>query len=127
MKHLLAVFACGVLLAFGSVGLAGAQDPLDQTCDATNTSNSPTCNSRTPDNPLIGPNGLLEKVTNLVALVAGIAAVIMIMIGGFRYITANGDAQAAATAKKTIFAAVIGLIVIVAARSLLVFVLRRLT
>lgn len=128
MRRLLSIFLCGLLLAVGSVGFASAQDPLDQTCDTVDArTSSATCDARTTDNPLTGPNGLLEKITNIVAIVAGFAAVIMIMVGGFRYITANGDSQSATNARKTVLAAIIGLIIIVAARSLIVFVLRRIT
>lgn len=131
MKKMTVMLFGGLLLAFGAVGSVSAAnyDPLKPACDATqNNTQSATCNSEnTTSNPLTGTKGLLEKITNIVAIVAGFAAIIMIMIGGFRYITANGDAQSATNARKTVLAAVIGLIVIVAARSLIVFVLRRIS
>jgi hypothetical protein len=66
------------------------------------------------------------NVTHIIALVAGIAAVILIIIGGLRYITANGDSNNINSAKNTILNALIGLVVIVAAQAIIAFVVDRL-
>lgn len=58
---------------------------------------------------LIG--GIRLVVNGFLALIAMIA-VIFILIGGIKYITSQGDEDAAAAAKNTILFAVIGLIVI---------------
>jgi choline-glycine betaine transporter len=128
MRRLLVVAFAGMLLSFSGTGLVYAQNPLDQACDTLEDQSVST--SCTPDgtkNPLTGADGLLAKIADVVAIIAGIAAVIMVLIGGFRYITANGDAQSATTARRTVLAAVIGLIVIVASWSIISFVLRRIS
>lgn len=128
MRRLLFVVFGSLLLSFSGMGLAYAQNPLDPVCNnLPDPSVSPSCTPDGAENPLTGANGLLAKIANVVAIVAGIAAVIMVLVGGFRYITANGDAQSAATARRTVLAAVIGLVVIVASWSIISFVLRRLT
>ena len=48
----------------------------------------------------------------IVSIIAGIAAVIMMMVGGFMYITSNGDAGKATTGRNTIIYAVVGLLII---------------
>jgi len=116
-------------LGYVQVAHAGNNDPLNPACDQltpTERAKSPTCNARTDENPLTGTNGLLMDVANIVALVAGIAAVIMIIVGGFRMITANGDAQGFASARSTVLGAIIGVIIIIAARSLVLLILERL-
>ena len=130
MKRLALLLLTGFVLALpisGGVAVVYAQNPLDPACDTLeDPSQSPSCSPDGTDNPLTGADGLLALISNIIAFVAGVAAVIMIMIGGFRYITANGDAQSATNAKKTVFAAAIGLLVIAASWSIITFVLRSL-
>jgi len=52
----------------------------------------------------------------------GIIAVIVILYGGFRWLTAAGNEDRVAKAKKTVIAGVIGLIVILAAFAIVTFV-----
>ncbi len=52
----------------------------------------------------------------------GLVAVVMILIGGFQWMTAGGNEEKVAGAKKIISAAVIGLIVILLAWAIVIFV-----
>lgn len=54
----------------------------------------------------------LESILNTVYMWGGIVAVIVIVIAGFLYVTANGDAQHIQRAKNALMGAVIGLIII---------------
>lgn len=69
----------------------------------------------------------VADVLNTVYMVAGIVAVIVIIIGGIRYTTSNGDAANVKSAKNTILYAVIGLIVIIMAAAITQFVVQRTT
>lgn len=51
-------------------------------------------------------------IINALLALAGIVAIIFIVIGGVRYLTSQGDEDAVALAKNTIIYAVIGLLVI---------------
>lgn len=66
---------------------------------------------------------IIQTVINAILFVVGIVAVIMIIIGGFRYVASGGDSSAAAAAKNTILYAVIGLVVAIAAFAIVNFVL----
>lgn len=66
---------------------------------------------------------LVSNVLNILSFVVGAAAVITIIIGGLRFITANGDPQGTATARQMIIYSVIGLIVALAAQGIVQFVL----
>lgn len=66
------------------------------------------------------------RVTNLVTYIAGIIAVITIMIGGFLYLTSNGDASKANEAKNVILFSIVGIVVVVIARFIILFVITRL-
>lgn len=92
----------------------------------SDAANSAVCGSKTNQNPISGSGGLLLNITNIVAYVAGAAAVIIIIVSGIRYITSGGDSNAIASAKNTIAGALIGLVVIVLARTLITYVIMQL-
>src|SRR5690606_7974830 len=70
-------------------------------------------------------SNLVATAVNIISWVVGVAAIIMILIGGFKSITANGDSNALTSAKHTILSALIGLVVAVMAQMLVRFVLNR--
>lgn len=61
------------------------------------------------DQSLLG--GVLKDVINVMLYMAGAIAVIMIVVGGIRYITSDGDPGAAGKAKNTIIYAIVGIVV----------------
>ena len=65
----------------------------------------------------------VETVLNSIYVIAGVVAVIMIIIGGIRYTTSNGDSTHVKSAKDTIFYSVIGLVVIIMASAITNFVI----
>jgi hypothetical protein len=65
----------------------------------------------------------LKIIVNVLLFLLGSIAVIMIIIGGIRYTTSNGDASNTKAAKDTILYAVIGLVVAVMAYAIVNFVL----
>ncbi len=60
-------------------------------------------------------------------MVIGIVAVVMIMVGGFKYVTAGGDSSNITSAKHTIIYALIGLVIVAMAQFLVQFVLDKAT
>ncbi len=69
-------------------------------------------------------NGDVAALLNAVYIVAGIVAVIAIVVGGVRYVVSNGDAAGVKAAKNTIMYAVAGLIVVIAAAAITDFVIK---
>lgn len=115
------------------VGLASAQtNLLDEACrnapaDSTLCRDDDETRGQSPeDNRLVGPNGILNRIAQLIAYVSGIAGIILILIGGFRYITASGDSNNINTAKNTILYAIVGLAVAATTQSIIAFVLNKL-
>ncbi len=76
--------------------------------------------------PAIG-DAQVSDVLTTVYIAAGIVAVIVIIIGGIRYTTSNGDAANIKSAKNTILYSVVGLIVIIMAASITQFVIQQTT
>ena len=89
---------------------------------------STTCET-TADGKTAGDkvDSLVTNVINIVSLIVGVAAVIMIMVGGLRYITSNGDSGQVGNAKNTILYAVVGLVVVALAQVIVRFVVSKAT
>jgi hypothetical protein len=89
--------------------------------NATHTSNSAICqDSQNPGkNPLTGTNGVILKVADIIAVVAGVAAVIIIILGGLRLIQSGGNPENIAGARRSIIYALVGIVVIVLSRVIL--------
>lgn len=58
---------------------------------------------------------IIMRIIQILLAIAGLVAVIFLIIGGFRYITAGGNEETAEAAKKTITNAIIGIVVIILA------------
>jgi hypothetical protein len=65
--------------------------------------------------------GIFAGVSNALIFLVGAVSVIMIIVGGLRYVLSNGDAKQTESAKNTILYAVIGVIVAVAAYAIVSF------
>jgi cytochrome bd-type quinol oxidase subunit 2 len=72
-------------------------------------------------------NSIIETVINIFSLVVGVVAVIMIIIGGLKYITSSGDSGNITGAKNTILYAIVGLVVVALAQIIVRFVLTEAT
>lgn len=79
-----------------------------------------------------GSNGtglfsIIKSVIQTMLFIAGIVAIIVIIIGAIRYITSSGDQSHVKSAKDTILYAVIGLVVAIMAFAIVGFVMDRIT
>mgnify|MGYP000872202657 CR=1 FL=1 len=72
-------------------------------------------------------NSIVEDVINIFSWIVGVVSVIMVIFGGFRYITSGGDAGKVTSAKNTIVYALVGLVVAALAQVLVLFVLGKVT
>ena len=69
-----------------------------------------------PGGPVTGVNSASQLITRIIEIllaIAGLLAVIFLIVGGFRYITAGGNEETAEAAKKTITNAIIGIVIII--------------
>ena len=70
-------------------------------------------------------NAQIQNITNTMLLVIGVVAVIMLIVGGFRYVLSNGNEKAISGAKDTILYAIIGIVVALLSYAIVNFVLGR--
>jgi uncharacterized membrane protein len=86
------------------------------------TSSNGTCTSSGPS-----LDNLIAQIVNVFSILVSIVAVIMIMVGGFKYITSGGDSSKVGSAKSTIVYAVIGLVIVALAQVIVKFVIKTAT
>lgn len=72
------------------------------------------------------PRVMVSRVINIILGFLGIIAVVIILYGGFLWMTAMGDESKIETAKKLILAGVIGLVIILMAFGIAQFVINAL-
>lgn len=88
-----------------------AKQCIDQGLAASGTSSTPNSLS-----------SVLTTVTDILLFLMGAISVIMIIVGGIRYATSQGDQTQMQSAKNTILYAVIGVVVSIAAYAIVSFV-----
>lgn len=93
--------------------------PADDAC-AGITAAGGTCDSG--DAAKAGFEKIITTVIDILSVIVGAAAVIMIIIGCFRYVISGGDSSGVSGAKNTIMYAIIGLIVVLFAQVIVAFV-----
>lgn len=119
-----------IALIIGFVILAhpvSAFDVLEDPCKAA--PQSATCKSiaqQKTEDRIVGPNGILTKIAQVIVFIAGAASVVVVTIAGAKYAFANGDSNSIASAKDTILYALIGLMVTIFSQLIVSFVLTRL-
>jgi hypothetical protein len=89
--------------------------------------NNSGCSNLALGNPESALNKFITRLVNLFSVVVGIVAVVMIIIGGFRYIISGGDSSSVTDAKNTILYAIVGLIIVAISQFLVRFVLSQAT
>jgi hypothetical protein len=70
-------------------------------------------------------NKYATLIVNLLSVVIGFVAVIMIIFGGFKYITSGGSSEKVTGAKNTILYGIIGLVIVALAQVIVQFVLHK--
>ena len=126
IASLLIALSFPVLVA---VPAAGAWSPFGGV-DCSKAPNSAVCadkdNTNNPLLPSPGDKGIIMKVVDILAIIAGIAAVIMIIVAGLGFVQANGNPEAITGARRTIIYSLVGVVVIILGRELIFLVMSRL-
>jgi hypothetical protein len=74
-----------------------------------------------------GVSNIIKTAVGILSIIAGIVAVIMVIISGFRYMTSAGDSGKIASAKNTLIYALVGLAIAALAQFLVHFVITQAT
>ena len=72
---------------------------------------------------LFGDAGVFKQITNTILYIVGVIAVIVLIIGGIRYLISGGDSKKVTDAKNTVLYAIIGLIIALLSFAIVNFVI----
>jgi hypothetical protein len=142
IKNLLSISLVSLLMAFSVSSLVVTGNAYALDCPDTLPSNQKSeceicrgaggteytngkCTTGNGGDPETQVSKLVADIINIFSWVVGIAAVIMIMVGGFKYITSTGDSGNVTSAKNTILYAIIGLVIVALAQIIVRFVLNK--
>ena len=81
------------------------------------------------ENLMVGnasPEDIVVSIINWVLGILALIAVVMILVGGFKWMTAGGNEEKVEGAKKLLIAAIIGLVIILAAWGISVYAINNL-
>ena len=121
IRMFMAAFAVFLGLGSAMVPALASATPKSTVCSALGS--NATCTKNSGNGTSL--NSVVKAIINVLSIVIGIVAVIMIMVGGFRYITSGGDSNNITSAKNTILYAIVGLVVVALAQALVQFVLNK--
>lgn len=112
---ILAFFAVGSLATVAVAPQASAFNPFGA---CKGDSSSQVCKASSSNNM----GALVSNITSVLLWAIGAVSVIMIVIGGFKYVTSNGDSNSIQSAKNTILYSAIGLAVAILGQGIVIFV-----
>lgn len=123
LKNIILTLAVS-LFGFSLIGAgnAGALSPSPVVASASKTAacaglteldNTQDCNNKGA-----GVTNIVAAAVKILSFIAGIAAIIMVLISGFKYITSGGDAGKVSSAKNTLIYALVGIAVAAVAQVL---------
>lgn len=109
--------------AMAATGDANQTSAQEEACKGIGgTYNGTTCSVGTSN---VDPASIVKKIIEIFSWVVGAVAVIMVIFGGFRYVTSGGDNAKVTSAKNTILYALIGLIVVALSQVIVIFVFNK--
>lgn len=130
MKKILLGFT-GLIISLGLFAMparvyAGPFDAArDTACEGLefNEGDSTSCDDSDGDKV----NSTVTNIINIASLVVGVVAVIMVIVGGLKYVTSQGDSGGITSAKNTIIYAIVGLVIVALSQVIVRFVVDRST
>lgn len=131
------LLAMGIVATIGGAPVAFAadacdKDPKSAACEVQKGVNRSGGNDQAKN---CGPSGakrvcgledFIQSIINILLFVIGAVSVIVIIIGGIRYVLSAGDSSQVTAAKNTVLYAVVGLIVAIMAYAIVDFVVDKL-
>jgi len=112
----------GAMMLTASPAFAANSEIQENLCSGANLEapgSATTCATDNGD----GVNGIVNTVITVFSWVVGVVSVIMIIVGGFKYVTSGGESSGVTSAKNTILYAIVGLIIVAISQVVVKFVL----
>jgi hypothetical protein len=119
---LLAIFAVSLPMMTPSPALVMADTKSALQGGACSASGQANCDPTTAPTSI---DNTIATVLNLLSTAAGVLAVVMVIVAGFRYMTSGGDSAKVTSAKNALMYAVIGLVIVAFSQLIVKFVLHK--
>lgn len=128
-KRLISIVA---VLAFSvSLGLATTSTVSaarnDQVCEGINLITGENGDCGASEDVTDGLSSTVNNLINLFSLIVGAVSVVMVIFGGFKYMTSQGSDEGTKSAKNTILYALIGLVIVLLAQTIVKYVFSKAT
>jgi hypothetical protein len=127
-KHIGYFLGAVLALSFGAIALMGVHDVSAQ--DSALTADELFGGSTDGDTFAaasgLGDADLTDTIAQIIRIALGflgVIAVVIILLGGFKWMTAGGNDEKVKTAKKLIFSGIIGLVIVISAYAIASFVI----
>ena len=114
------------LIALGVSVLTPVAEPASAAFDEGIKEGSNSAQGKDQPAELFGNDGVFKTVTNIMLYIVGAVSVIMLIVGGIRYVVSGGDQSAVQSAKNTILYAIVGIVVAILAYAAVNFVVTNL-
>lgn len=128
MKRIVAMFIASMVMILGftlflPLGMVRA-DTKSAICEGAGlVVGANGCTTSSQAEPEV--ESVLQRGLNIFSAILGIIAVVMFMVGGLKYMTAQGDSGQLNSAKNTLIFAAVGLVVVMLAQTIAKFVVER--
>lgn len=117
------VFCLAMFVGYKSTNAEPAKNPnADKVCEGVGAISGDTdCDPKASTTV----NKLIKNIINLLSWGIGVISVIVVMLGGFSIITANGDAAKVTKGRQMVMYALVGLVVVALSQVIVKFVLNK--
>jgi len=125
-KHLGYLLGVIVALSFGAIALMGVHDVSAAALTADELFGGEDTGADFASTAGLGEADLVDTIAQIIRIALGflgVFAVIIILIGGFKWMTAQGNDEDVKKAKKFIFSGIIGLVIVISAYAIASFVI----
>lgn len=125
-QYIVGIFAVSAItLGVGAVVATPALADCNPTAngEGLNLQNGADCSKGAgQQTDLFGQSGIFKRITDVMLFIIGAISVIMLIIGGIRYVVSGGEAAAIQSAKNTILYAIVGVVISILAYAVVNFV-----
>ncbi|MBI4257118.1 hypothetical protein HY626_03640 [Candidatus Uhrbacteria bacterium] len=125
-KHVGYFLGAVMALTIGAVALMGVSDVSAQTLTADELFGGEDTGAEFATTAGLGDANLVDTIARIIRVALGflgVIAVVMILLGGFKWMTSGGNETKVGDARKLIYAGIIGLVIVISAYAIASFVI----
>lgn len=125
-KHIGYILGAAMALSLGAVALMGVQDVSAQPLTAEELFGGDATGDEFASTAGLGEANLVDTIAQIIRIALGflgVIAVVIILLGGFKWMTSQGNDTKVGDAKKLVYSGIIGLVIIISAYAIASFVI----